>query len=415
MSKSVWIFNHYAMTPDMPGGSRHYDLSRELVKRGYDVTIFASSFNYNRYVEMRLSEEESWKIEIVDGVRFVWLKTPIYHRNDWRRVLNMVSYAIRSYSLGRIITQIMPCIPKPDAIIGSTVHLLAVFSAYRIARFYRAEFIMEVRDLWPQTLIDVGTLSEKAPAAKAMYALEKFLYQKAKRIITLLPLAGEYIVNRGISGDKITWLPNGVDLSRYDTDRKTRTTSNQRFKMLYLGTHGRINALNALVDAAHIVQNRGYEEIQFISVGDGPEKPGLIMHKEELNLDNVEFRDSIPKSEVPDLMASVDACLITMLNMGLYKYGTSSNKIFDYLASGKPIIIGGNPINNIVKKADCGLSVPPDDPDALANAIITLYEMSAEERLAMGKRGYEYVKKHHDINILAEKLVKCIEEAGKSV
>ncbi|MFC1717380.1 glycosyltransferase family 4 protein [Candidatus Poribacteria bacterium] len=409
MSKSIWIFNHYAITPDMTGGSRHYDLSKELVKRGYDVTIFASSFHYSRYVETKLSGDEGWKIETVDGIRFVWLKTPAYQRNDWRRIVNMLNYTYRSYHLGRKITQIMPCIPKPDTIIGSTVHLLAVFSAYCIARFYRAKFIMEVRDLWPQTLIDIGALSEKALTAKAMYALEKFLYQKAGRIITLLPLAGEYMVSRGVSNDKIVWLPNGVDLSRYGTDRETRTTSNGHFKMLYLGAHGRVNALDNLIDAAHIVQDRGYEGIQLIFVGDGPEKPGLIKHKEKLNLKNVEFHDSIPKSEVPGLIASVDACLVTLLDLGLYKYGLSFNKIFDYLAAGKPIIMGGSPVNDIIKDADCGFSVPPDDSNALANAMIALYEMSAEERLAMGRRGRGYVEKYHDTKVLAERLIGCVE------
>ena len=101
MSKSIWIFNQYAMTPDMPGGSRHYDLSKELVKRGHDVTIFTSGFHYSRYAEMKLSGDEGWKIEILDGVRFVWLKTLAYQRNDWRRIVNMLTYTYRSYHLGR--------------------------------------------------------------------------------------------------------------------------------------------------------------------------------------------------------------------------------------------------------------------------------------------------------------------------
>ena len=415
MSKSVWIFNHYAMTPDMPGGSRHYDLSRGLVKRGYDVTIFASSFNYNRYVEMRLSEEESWKIEIVDDVRFVWLKTPIYHKNDWRRVLNMVSYAIRSYSLGRRINQIAPSIPRPDTIIGSTVHLLAVLSAYCVARRCRARFIMEVRDLWPQTLVDIGSLSQRSPVAKAMYMLEKFSYQKAEKIITLLPLACNYITDCGIDGDKIIWLPNGVDLSRYRNNNNDRVRSDQQFRIMYLGTHGRANALDILIDAAETVQSRAYKDIKFIMVGDGPEKQKLISRKEKLGLNNVEFRDPVPKSAVPDCLLEADAFFCILLNMELYKYGISFNKIFDYLAAGKPVIMAGLPVNNIIADADCGLSIPPNDSDALADAVIALYEMSSEERISMGKRGYEYVKKHHDINILAEKLVKCIEEAGKSV
>ena len=410
MSKSVWIFNHYAMTPDMPGGSRHYDLSKELVKRGYDVTVFASSFNYNRYVEMRLSENESWKIEMVNGVRFVWLKTPPYNGNGWRRVVNMFAYAIRSYSLGRKINRVAPSVPKPDIIIGSTVHLLSVLSAHKLARRYGARFIMEVRDLWPQTLIDIGAISQKSATARAMYMLEKYLYKRAEKIITLLPLACDYITECGIDSDKIIWLPNGVDLSRCKNNGNGQVRSDQHFQILYLGTHGRVNALDILLDAAQSVQNRGYKDIKFVLVGDGPEKQSLISRKEELGLTNIEFRDPIPKCDVPECLSKADAFFFVLLNMELYKYGISFNKIFDYLAAGKPIIMAGNPVNNIIRDADCGLSIPPEDAGALADAAISLYEMESEERKSMGKRGYEYVKKNHDISILADRLIECIEE-----
>jgi len=120
---NLWIFNHYAITPDMPGGTRHYDLASELVHRGHKVTIFASSFHHGRYQEMKLAPNESWKVEDVDGIKFIWVKTFPYQRNNWRRVLNMVSYMLRAWSIGRRLPKLASEIERPDVVIGSSVHL----------------------------------------------------------------------------------------------------------------------------------------------------------------------------------------------------------------------------------------------------------------------------------------------------
>ena len=172
---NIWIFNHYAITPDMAGGTRHYDFGKELVKRGHEVTIFASSFHYSQHRELKLTWGEKYKVERVEGVNFVWIKTFPYQKNDWRRVLNMVSYAWKVYWIGRGIKKLDQDINKPDIIIGSSVHLLAVLSAYWLSKHYRAKFIMEVRDLWPQTLVDIGKFKENNPIIKILRIIEKFL------------------------------------------------------------------------------------------------------------------------------------------------------------------------------------------------------------------------------------------------
>ena len=196
----IWIFNHYVVTPDMPGGTRHYDFGKELIKRGYKVTIFASSFNYSQHKELKLATHEKWKIENVDGINFVWIKTFPYQKNDWRRVINMISYMYRVYPLGKKITKIDKNIKKQDIIIGSSVHLLAVLAAYLLSKYYKVKFVMEIRDLWPQTLIDMGKFRKTNILIKTLNILEKFLYKRAERIITLFPLAKEK--PRHQTGDK---------------------------------------------------------------------------------------------------------------------------------------------------------------------------------------------------------------------
>jgi len=406
---NLWIFNHYAVTPDLPGGTRHFDLGRELVRRGHKVAIFATSFHYCLHRETRLQADEQWKIEDADGVKFVWLRTPPYQRNDWRRVWNMVVFMLRVWRLGRKLPKLMPEIDRPDVVIGSSVHLLAVLAAYWVAKYHRARFIMEVRDLWPQTIIDMRELSEHHPITKLLQALERFLYRKAKRIITLLPRAGEYITAQGVNPEKVVWIPNGVDLTRFQNSGSTGK-GDEGFKVMYLGAHGRANALDVLIQAAKVIQDRGYKDIRFILVGDGPEKPRLIELAQKSGLKNVGFRDPVPKTEVPKALQEADALIFNLERAKVFKYGISSNKLFDYMASGKPILFAVEAANNPVEEAHCGLTVPPRDPQALAEAVIRLYKTPQEELGAMGRQGREYVEKYHDWAILADKFLKCLEE-----
>lgn len=409
---NIWIFNHYAHAADVPGGTRHYDLARELVRRGHHTTIFASSFHHNRHQEMKLAPGERWKVEDVAGTRFVWIKTFPYQSNDWRRVLNMVSYMVCAWSLGRNAPETILKTGKPDVIIGSSVHLLAVFAAYRVAKHHGAKFIMEVRDLWPQTIIDLGEMSERNPVTKILQFLERFLYQRAERIIVLAPGMGEYISDRGIIKEKITWISNGVDLSRFK-EFAAQDLPDNAFKVMYLGAHGQANALDVLLDAAKVAQDQGHREIEFILVGDGPEKPRLVERAKELGLTNMKFCDPVPKTKVSKTLGEATAAVFVLNDLPLYRYGISLNKLFDYMAAEKPLILAGYPVNNPVKQARCGLTVPPRNPEALAEAIIELSRMPKEEREAMGRRGREYVEKYHAIPVLADKLIQCIKELGE--
>jgi len=407
---NIWILNQYAHPPDLPGGTRHYDLGRELVKRGHRVAIFATSFHHYLHRETRLRSGEKWKVEDVNGVKFVWIRTPSYQRNDWRRVQNMVVFAFRAWWLGRKLPKLAPEVGKPNVVIGSSPHLLTPLAAYWVAQHYGVPFVMEVRDLWPQTIIDMGELSARNPIIKALQVLERFLYRRSERIITLLPLAHEYITACGVPREKIVWIPNGVDLARFGDFKVSASPESERvFKVMYLGAHGQANALDVLIQAAKVIQDQGYYEIRFILVGDGPEKPRLMALVKELGLHNVEFRDPVPKDEVTKALRFADATFFVLRDLPLYNYGISLNKLFDYLAASKPLILAGKPANNPVEEAHCGLTVPPQDPEALTEAIVKLYQMSPEERAEMGKRGREYVEKHHDIRKLAIQLEEALE------
>jgi glycosyltransferase involved in cell wall biosynthesis len=392
--QTVWILNHYAGTATSPS-TRHFDIARELVKRGHRVTIFAAGFHYQRFVEERLAPGQSFKFEDHDGVRFVWLKTFPYRGNEWRRAVNMLSFAWRAISVGRRLDE------RPSVIVGSSVHPLAAVAAYVLSRIKKSRFVFEVRDLWPQTLIDMGAIRSRSPFAWALRRLEKGLYDRAEKIITLLPLAHEYITRLGVPLEKIVWIPNGADFTRYEGIEPYNGGAGEQFTIMYTGAHGRANALDVILDAAGILQRRGTKRIRFVFVGDGGEKPKLQRRAEQERLGNVEFRASVSKNELFKVMGEADSFIFNLEDLALFRYGISANKLFDYLSSGRPIVFSGNTGNNPVKEAGAGISVPARSPEMLAEAIIKLASLHPVERIQMGKNGLAYMKANHDIRQLS--------------
>lgn len=391
---NIWIFNHHALTPEMSGGTRHYDFAKELVKRGHKVTIVASSFHYSKYTEMKeYQNNQKYILETIDGVDFVWLKTPEYSGNGMGRVKSMFSYMNQSIKLLPKLN-----LTKPDIIIGSSVHLFAVYSAYRLSKLYVVPFVMEVRDLWPQTLIDMG-ISKWHPFVILLGFLEKFLYKKADKIITNLPFAYRYIEALGINRDKIVWISNGVDLENIIYKPKQET---KHFIVSYTGSIGTANNLDTLLDVAKKFD--GENDIEFNIVGDGALKKSLLERVEKEEMKNITINDAVPKNQVGEILSSSDVLYVGLKDSPLYKYGMSMNKVYDYMGSGRPIIFSSNSENNPIADGNCGLTTHPDNKDELYDAIVKLHAMSQDERNKLGLNGYEYAKNNFSINILVDKL-----------
>lgn len=397
---NIWIIDHYAIKPTGIGITRQYSLAKGLVKKGHKVTIVASNFQHRTGKFNTDLEGAKYKEEFFDGIRFIWIDTPSYVGNSARRVLNMMLFALRA----RFNKALLDKDNKPDVVIGSSPHPFAVLAAERLASHHKVPFVMEVRDLWPQALIDLGGISKYHPFILLLARLEKYLYTKAKRIIILLPGAVEYIKSLGIQDQKIVWIPNGIDtelLSETELEKK----ANDKFIVMYTGAHGLANNLDTILRAAKVLQDSGWgEKILFRLVGDGPEKPALMELAEKMCLNNVLFEDPVPKKEVYKRMAEADVFVATLKKGKVFKWGISPNKIYDYLAMARPIVFATDAFNNPVEEASAGISVPPEDPKSLANAIVKLYSMSEQERVQMGIRGRRYVVEKHDFNVLVDRL-----------
>ena len=402
---TLWILNHYAISPDMSGGTRHFDLARELVKKGHEVTIFASGFDHHTRQYLKIKPGEKMRVEEYDGVRFVWVNTIPYTKNDWRRVLNMLSYGWRVLRCSRGLS-------KPDVVIGSSMHPFAALAGWWLARRYKAKFIFEVRDLWPQTAVDMGAMKKNSLPAKLLYAWEKFMYNKAEKIIVLLPYAKDYVASRGISPEKVFWLPNGVNLERFDHPAPLEEGSEvaevfeqyrDKFKVVYTGAHGPANGLEVIIHAASIFQDRNLG-IHFFLIGDGPDKDRLISVAKEKRLNNVSFLPPVSKALVPSILEKADLLVHTIKKMEVLQYGMSPNKMYDYLASAKPIVTSIEAKNNPVEEANAGIAVEPENPEALAGAIIEISKLTEQERRELGRNGRRYVERFHNIKVLAKNL-----------
>lgn len=398
----LWIVNHYAPPPGASGGpTRHLGLSRELRDRGHDVTIFASVFDHYSRGDHRPRHDRGWTEEDVAGVRYVWIDTPPYTTNA-ERVRNMMSFALR---VNRVGTKLGG--PGPDVVIGSSPHLLAPLAARHLAKRRGASFILEVRDLWPQSLVDLGDLSDRHPVIRLLGWLERHLYRTADQIITVLPAAVPHLIDRGATADRVTVIPNGVELG---PRRARQATPSTQLTAIYAGTMGLANGLDLAVEAAEILCARGRDDIRIRLVGDGPEREHL--RRLAGRLSNVSVEGPVPSEEVPALLATADVGLLILRDSPVFGWGISPTKLFDYMAASLPVVTSVRAPSDIVSAVGAGLAAAPGDADSLAATLEVIADLPAADRRAMGERGRAHVESNHSFATLAEQ-VELVAEASR--
>jgi glycosyltransferase involved in cell wall biosynthesis len=398
----VWLVNHYAVPPSEPGGTRHYALARELIRSGHDVTIIASSFNHSTGMQMSCPHGKLSTFEQLGEVPFLLLRVPAY-RSNMARLWNMLVFSFEVWlGLG---TRRMR---KPDVVIGSSLTLLAAFAAERLARRLRVPFVLEIRDLWPQTLINMG-MRPQHPAVVGFGIVERYLYRNADKIITLLPNASEYIVPKGARSNDITWIPNGVDMELMPFPQVP--TPHDLFVVMYAGSHGLSDALDSVLDAAAILNEEAPGRFCFRFIGGGRNKRELRRRVETENIANVVFEDQVPRRKIFSILQDADAFIISAKKTDLYRYGISLNKLHEYMAAARPTIFAGESHNNPIAEASAGITVAPEAPRAIARAVQTLAVMSTDERWAMGLRARRYIEEHHDFIVLARRLELVLQSA----
>lgn len=396
----IWIVNHYYSSPLQSGITRHHNLAKQLIKLGHEVLILASTFNHYEYQFVAEGIQQTKSTQVIDGVPIAWISTPSYKGNTIMRLWSMICFSWKLLAIKKHLKSI----EAPDVIIGSSPHLFAALSAAKLAKKFKVPFVLEIRDLWPETFVMIGEMSRWHPVILIMKKIEKWLYEKADGIVTVLPHAVAYIKKYLSKQEKMfLWLPNFVDMTQIPAIPVV-TKKNEKFTVMYAGSHGFANSLDTVVEAAKILQNRGFlGKIELRLVGEGPDKIKLIALAEKLGVTLVKFEAPVSKNEIYNILATADAYLLVLKDSLLYQKGISPNKLFDYMAMGKPVVFCGHASFNPVAEFEAGITTAPT-PCLLADAIEEIYSLSPEKRHEMGLRAYTYVSANHDVNQLVLKL-----------
>ncbi len=403
MARVLYV-SQYFVSGDQPGGVRHWQHCRALARAGHDVTVVTS---YVQHKERTVPEEYRGR-RIVhsteDGLEVVrTYSTPGYGRDLRSRLSNYGTFALWS-----LIAELQ--LPRQDVVIASSPSLPAAAVAAGMARARRTRFLLEVRDLWPDSAVEMGLVSNPRVIAAAR-RMEHYCYRRADHIVALTEGIRSGIVGSGVvPANRVTLITNGVDLDVVP-DPSTPAVlpvPDDAFIAMFVGAHGTYSSLETVLGAADLL--RDHPGIRVVLVGGGDRKPALVQMARDLNLPNVTFIDPVPKRQVPAYLARAGLCLLPYQDRALFA-GALPNKVFDYLAASRPVLAAAptGELTRLVDAARCGWSVPPEDPVAMAAAIRRAAETPDDAR-ARGEAGRSYALRNYDRRVLAGRFAALVDQ-----
>jgi glycosyltransferase involved in cell wall biosynthesis len=389
---NILLINHYAGSPEMGMEFRPYYFAEEWMKLGHRVDIIAADYSHLRIKNPEVTQD--FQTEEIDGIRYHWLKAGHYEGNGTARALSMFRFVGKLWRhAGRIVKKY-----RPDVVITSSTYPLDTYAGQRIARKSGARLIHEVHDMWPATLTELGGMSRYHPFVVLMQKAENSAYRHSDRIVSLPPLAKEYMVKHGMRPDKFAAIPNGIVREDWENpdplpdehrEALEKLRAEGKFIVGYFGGHALSNALDTLLDAAKQIKEK---DIQFVLVGKGIEKRRLIKRVREEKIENVMFLPPVPKKSVPDLLQYFDCSFIGSMLCALYRrFGVCLNKMYDSMMAGKPVLFAVDTSGSPIEAYQCGIVVKPEHAGKIAANIERLFHMPEEERRKMGERGKQAV------------------------
>lgn len=404
MSKNIWIINQYTGSPFYGMNYRSYYLAKEFVEQGHNVTIFAGSYSH-LFTNLPKTDGMFTK-EMVDGIEYIWVKTPKYKSSkSIGRVWSMLVFMFKLFFINIFKYK------RPDSILVSSLSIFPVLNAYIWSKIFKIEFIFEVRDIWPLTLIEVGGMSKYHPLVIFLGWFEKLGYKKAKYVVSVLPYAKEHMINHGMHADKFRYIPNGINLNEVEnaeeiSDEIKKCVPENKFIIGYVGTIGIANALEYLIEAAKSLKENN--KIHFVLVGQGGQLKRLKKYCSDNKLLNVTFIKPIPKIQVQSMLKLFNVCYLGWHNKNIYKYGISANKIFDYMYSAKPILHSISTGYDIIEQAGCGVKIESENSKEIEKAILALSLEDINKLDKIGQKGKEYVIKYHSYDSLSKKYIELL-------
>jgi glycosyltransferase involved in cell wall biosynthesis len=384
----ILLIHQAFVSPFEAGGTRHFELGQHLLKAGHRLTIVASDVSYLTgkpfFARQSLMAEQKF-----EGVRILRAYTyPSVHRNFVWRVVSFLTFMIASVYAGMRAGSV-------DLIMGTSPPIFQTLSAWLIALLRKRPFLLEIRDLWPEFAIDMGVLKNPV-LIRLSRGLERFIYARADHILVNSPAYRDYVHVKGIPLEKISLIPNGVDPAPFEPDASGKEMREGLgldgvFVVTYAGALGMANDIPTVLRAADRL--REHKGIRFLLVGDGKERSNLEIMAREMDLENVLFTGARPKKDMPKILGASDACLAILMDIPMFRT-TYPNKVFDYMAAGRPTILAiDGVIRQVVEAAGGGLFVPPGDDKSLADAVLRLAS-NPEEARKMGAAARDHVVKH---------------------
>lgn len=402
----ILIIHQAFASLDEPGGTRHYEFAQLLAARGHRVTVIASPVSYITGTASATAPAEKEAGHSHEGVAII--RAPVYaahHRSFVHRVLAFFSFMLSSFWLGMRVKEV-------DIIWGTSPPIFQGVTAWVLARLKGARLLFEVRDLWPKFAVAVGVLRNPLLISASEW-LERSLYRRADLVLVNSPGFTQHVKAHGAR--HVVLVPNGADPSMFDPSKdgsefRRKNQLGGGFVALYAGAHGMSNDLGVVLDAAGLLIGK---DICVALAGDGKEKPALERRAAELGLRNVAFIASLPKSEMSEALAAADACVAILKPLEEYKT-TYPNKVFDYMAAGRPVVLAiDGVIRDVVEAAGCGIFVEPGNARALADAIVWLAENPGPRR-EMGLRGRQYLEVHFSRDKIGQQLIEMLEGMHQS-
>lgn len=388
----VAVVYQYYQGRSAPGHSLVYELTQHLAEQGHQVAVVSGETGYMRndqpalpWYRRLLRRERDGKVEVIRTFTYTEL-----HRSYLGRLLSFISFSLTA-PIGLLR------VARPDVVLASSPPIFPMFTIWLVCKLRGIPLVFEVRDLWPESAVQMGILRNRGLIA-VMAWMERLLYDKAARIVTLTRGIYRDIQERGWPAEKLAVITCGVDTemlysdaSAGDNVRKALGWEDAHI-VLYFGAMGEANNLEVVLEAArHSTDDR----LRYLLVGDGMKRPQLEARVSELGLNNVKILPPIPKDEARGYINAADICVVTLLDIPLF-LGAIPTKLLDYMACGRPVLCGvAGEAGEIVHTAGAGLTFQANDALQLAELVEELRHDKAA-RISMGERAEAYIKRHFD-------------------
>lgn len=415
-NKNVWFFHHYATPPTLNGFTRPYNFAVNMKGENYKTTVFAASYLHFSDINL-ISDKTQYFEEKHSEVSFVYINTPSSAKNTLARIKNMAAYFKNLFSVAKKYSDKHG---KPDIIIASSPHPLAMIAGIKIAKKLNVPCICEIRDLWPEAIFAFGKTKETSILGKILVAGEHWIYKKADGLIFLKEGDTDYLKERKwtieqggkIDLDKCFYINNGVDIGAFKRQINENILQDEdllsgKFNVVYTGAIRPVNNVGNILDTARLLKEN--TNIQFLIYGDGNQLDNLKKRVNDEGLTNVKIKGYIDKKFIPYVLSRSS---VNILNYSQNQYnwsrGNSSNKLFEYMASGKPVISTVKMGYSIIDKYNCGIELKDSTPTELADAILIIKNMPENEYNILSENA-ENGAENFDYKKLTQNLINVIE------